>query len=330
MQAPLRWCKDPQMPSPQDQEAAGIAEDLAAGTVVVGLDGRDGGRDALALAHRLADALGARLLLAHAYPYESDLPRGSHAAFELALREPAEEMLRAAAAGEGVEADVLAVPDVHPARALHRIADGEDAVLLVVGSSHRGPIGRALIGDVARGTLHGAACPVAVAPRGTAGRSIDLRRVGVGFDGSAEAEHALEVAVHLARRTAGALELVGVVVEPEIYTPVYAVGIDWTSIIEERRDLLQATLDEAVGRAGVPASARAVVGRPVPVLEDSTEQLDLLVVGSRSFGPVRRVLLGTTSDQLVNRASCPVVVVPRGAGAEQGGEPAAGAAAARG
>jgi nucleotide-binding universal stress UspA family protein len=306
-----------------------LTPDPAAGTIVAGLDGRDGGRDALALAHRLADALGARLLLAHAYPYESDLPRGSNAAFELALREQAEEMLRTAAAAEGVEAEVLAVPDVHPARALHRIADGEDAALLVVGSSHRGPLGRALIGDVARGTLHGAVCPVAVAPRGTAGRPIDLRRVGVGFDGSPEAEHALQVGADLARRTDGALELVGVVVEPEIYTPVYAVGIDWTSIIEERRELLQATLDEAVARAGVPASARAVVGRPVPVLEDSTEQLDVLVVGSRSFGPVRRVLLGTTSDQLVNRASCPVVVVPRGAEGERGGEVSGCAAAAR-
>jgi nucleotide-binding universal stress UspA family protein len=317
------------MPLPQDSEAAGIADDPAAAAVVVGLDGRDGGRDALALADRLAGALGARLLLAHAYPYESDLPHGGNAAFELSLREQAEQMLRAAAAEAGVDADVLAVPDVHPARALHRIADGEDAALLVIGSSHRGPVGRALVGDVARGTLHGAACPVAVAPRGTASRPRGLRRIGVGFDGSDEAEQALGVAADLASRTGGALELVGVVIEPEIYTPVYAVGIDWTGIVDEQRDLLQATLEEAAARAGVPASARAVVGRPVPVLEDSAERLDVLVVGSRSFGPVRRVLLGTTSDQLVNRAHCPVVVVPRGAGAERGAEPAAGTATTR-
>jgi nucleotide-binding universal stress UspA family protein len=42
--------------------------------------------------------------------------------------------------------------------------------------------------------------------------------------------------------------------------------------------------------------------------------VDLLVCGSRGYGPVRRVLLGTVSAALVRQASLPVLVVPRGGG----------------
>jgi nucleotide-binding universal stress UspA family protein len=40
--------------------------------------------------------------------------------------------------------------------------------------------------------------------------------------------------------------------------------------------------------------------------------VDLLVCGSRGYGPVRRVLLGTVSSALLRQASVPVLVVPRG------------------
>jgi nucleotide-binding universal stress UspA family protein len=55
-----------------------------------------------------------------------------------------------------------------------------------------------------------------------------------------------------------------------------------------------------------------VPGDPVQVLEAEGEgDLDLLVLGSRRFGPVRRVLPGSVSSELVRLAPCPVIVVPR-------------------
>jgi len=44
-----------------------------------------------------------------------------------------------------------------------------------------------------------------------------------------------------------------------------------------------------------------------------SERVDLLVVGSRGHGPLRRVLLGSVSAHLVAHSSCPIVVVPRAA-----------------
>jgi nucleotide-binding universal stress UspA family protein len=42
-------------------------------------------------------------------------------------------------------------------------------------------------------------------------------------------------------------------------------------------------------------------------------ELGLLVTGSRAYGPVRTVLLGSVANDVIRGAECPVVVVPRGA-----------------
>jgi hypothetical protein len=44
-----------------------------------------------------------------------------------------------------------------------------------------------------------------------------------------------------------------------------------------------------------------------------TEALDVMVVGSRGYGPLKAVLLGGVSGQVIRSAACPVIVVPRGA-----------------
>jgi nucleotide-binding universal stress UspA family protein len=67
-------------------------------------------------------------------------------------------------------------------------------------------------------------------------------------------------------------------------------------------------------------------GTPAGELANARVELDLLVVGSRGYGPARRVLLGGVSHAVVTQAPCPVIVVPRGAGRATG-EPASGSAA---
>ena len=55
-------------------------------------------------------------------------------------------------------------------------------------------------------------------------------------------------------------------------------------------------------------------GDPAEVLAARSHELDLLVVGSRGYGPVRQVLIGGVSGELMRRAACPVLIVPRSAG----------------
>ena len=74
-------------------------------------------------------------------------------------------------------------------------------------------------------------------------------------------------------------------------------------------------LDEAA--AALPADVQAetvfVAGSPGPDLAAQTAQVDLLVVGSRGYGPGAAVLLGGVTHQLIHTAHCPVIVLPRGA-----------------
>jgi nucleotide-binding universal stress UspA family protein len=71
-------------------------------------------------------------------------------------------------------------------------------------------------------------------------------------------------------------------------------------------------LAETALAAGVPTEPVVVVGAPEQVLAEESETTDLVVVGSRGYGPHRAVLLGSVSGRLVRESACPVLVVPRG------------------
>ncbi|HEX2104782.1 MAG TPA: universal stress protein [Solirubrobacteraceae bacterium] len=84
---------------------------------------------------------------------------------------------------------------------------------------------------------------------------------------------------------------------------------------------------EPTSSSSVP---RTAAGSGAQWLVELSERVDLLVVGSRRWGPVRRTLLGSTSARLIRKAGSPVVVVPRGIATGEPGEhdPAASAAGA--
>jgi nucleotide-binding universal stress UspA family protein len=60
------------------------------------------------------------------------------------------------------------------------------------------------------------------------------------------------------------------------------------------------------------ADGAFLIGDPATELARETEISDLLVVGSRSYGPVGAVLLGEVSGRLVKAAMCPVLILPNG------------------
>jgi nucleotide-binding universal stress UspA family protein len=70
-----------------------------------------------------------------------------------------------------------------------------------------------------------------------------------------------------------------------------------------------------LARGLVPPAIRGdvelVPGRPEQALAESSREVDLLVCGSRGYGPVRTVLLGGVSTSLAHRSAAPLIVVPR-------------------
>ncbi len=285
--------------------------------IVLGFDGSDQAGDALALTRLLAGPTGAHVLVACAYPYQ---PLGPAAApigeFASAVREEADRALAAARAGLGDGAGTVEtrpVPDSSPARALQHLAEDEDADLVVVGSTHRGRVGRVLIGAVPDRLLHGAPCAVAVSPLGFRDRApAALRTIGVGIDDSAEAALALDAAAALAGATGARLRIAAAIGPPAGSSAVHA-GYDHVVVMRALRAQAEERVAEAArGLAGTEADTVVLEGDAAATLLDLAEDLDLLVVGSRAYGPLARTLLGSVSQALVHDAPCPVLVVPRG------------------
>ena len=185
---------------------------------------------------------------------------------------------------------------------LRRIVDQLGGDLLVVGSSRRALRGRVLMGDDMQSALNGLPCALAIAPACYAwsdpGR---IGTIGVGYDGSPESEAALSLARALAIGCEARL---------------------WAcQVVTPSAELLVGTLSEseALGRARQQLGAlgdvrpHAAVGEPGKQLAVFGDNVDLLVVGSRGYGPVGRLVHGSTSLKLANTAHCPLLVLPRSA-----------------
>jgi nucleotide-binding universal stress UspA family protein len=283
--------------------------------IVVGVDGTGSGQDAVALAVRLAQATGDPLLVACVYPER----RRSSPEAVAAVRGPAGKALEAARAlAEEATAEYRTVPSGSPARGLAELAEEEDAAMVVVGSHRGGAFGRVASGGTAERLLHGSGCPVAVAPRGYRQRVTDkLRRVGVAFVDTPDGHEAVHHAVDLGTRSGLPITLYSVVgVHHDWFVPEAVRPEEETLPVEVREDYQEA-LDRALAGLpeGVQATGELLYGEVVDELSMVGERgVDLLVCGSRGYGPVRRVLLGTVSAALVRQASVPVLVVPRGGG----------------
>jgi nucleotide-binding universal stress UspA family protein len=216
------------------------------------------------------------------------------------------------AARDGGELQVVHVEKGSPAEAFQALAERGDADLVVLGSTHRAHLGSVAPGSVAEHLLHGARCRLLIAPKGYSRKDHSedrLRVVAVGFNGMAESRAALDEAAQLATKFGGSMKVVGVM------TPIPAMGAG--AAAQAGGDAgpdFQTQLRDAV--AELPAELRALPvldqGDPVrKLLEEAAVGVDLLVLGSRGFGPVMRLLIGSVSSRVIRECPCPVMVVPR-------------------
>ncbi len=274
------------------------------GSVIVGVDGSDRSADALTLAGLLAPALGAPILTAFVHGYGRLTSIFSDDEAERVIREVAESTL---------DQEMRLVAHDSASAGLHMLAEREGASLVVVGSSHRSRIGRILPGGTAERLLSGAPAPVAIAPRGYATSDVRLRRVGCAYDATPESRHALAWAAMVARATSAHLHLITVHEQRLPATLAVGGGLATSSLNDVlRRERLEG-LSEAVSQLGddLDVTAELLDGRAVTDLARTSGEVDLLIVGSRGYGPLRAVLLGSVSHELVRSAQTPVVVVPR-------------------
>jgi nucleotide-binding universal stress UspA family protein len=142
-----------------------------------------------------------------------------------------------------------------------------------------------------------------------------FRHVGIAYDGSSEAQLALEAGYAIAAGSGAAVTLFYAIPES---APVETVGRPAHAEASARRLRLRAqdVLDAAAEAAPTGVNPRTVLlyGLPSLVIPGACGGIvDLLVTGSRGYGPVQRALIGSVSEALMNGAAHPVLVLPRSA-----------------
>jgi nucleotide-binding universal stress UspA family protein len=298
------------------------------GRVLVGIDGSEGSR--LALAWAIAEAARRRSTVDVLHVWHAPLvvsPVGVpgkpwdlteyHARAKRLLDEQTESAVETLGEGEMRSAGPpITAREREGAPATTLLDAAEGAELLVVGSRGMGGFAGLLLGSVSQQCLHHAPCPVAVVPSTwTPHDGNDL--IVAGVDGSEPAMAALAWAAREAQLRGDRLAVVQTW-SPPVPAGPYALQLDE----RDEAELARATIDIAHhSRAQVvdPVLDRARVevrvlrGAAAPALIDAADGADLLVVGSRGHGGFTSLLLGSVSQACAQHAPCPVVVV-RGSG----------------
>jgi nucleotide-binding universal stress UspA family protein len=279
--------------------------------IAAGADGSDEGKDAVAVAAALASLMGAGLSLVNVFPPTLFPTAGTDD--RATLRRQADESLRRDRDELAPDANIYSVADFSVSRALMHFAQEMHVEMVVIGSSRDASLGRARIGRRGRQLLHDMPFALTLAPRGSRTRPFELSRVGLGDDGGPEAKVARNVAIELSRAARGTLAIRRVI---DDRYPIFA-GLAPTAVaayeagLEYERSQAQSELQQHAAQVDLPTEIGTVLGDPGRELRSLSEDVDLIVVGSRRWGMLARVVTGGVGETLVADAGCAVVIVPR-------------------
>jgi nucleotide-binding universal stress UspA family protein len=286
--------------------------------VVIGYDGSEASEDAVAFGLTWCRSTGDAPIVATVFPEEHPLGAGRvDVEWASYVREQAEIIQDKARAAVGDAALYRNVASTSAAHGLADLAEDIEAAMLIVGTTQETGLTRALLGSSTERLLHGATAPVMVVPPGWRESAPErISSIGVAYVDTRDGREALRVAVRVALRIPAQVTLYSVIGQSsERYS--YLVGrTDEQAFLDKARDSFGKALEFAA--AGVPPELEPRTVLLEGAIVDSLaglgpDDVDMLVCGSRGYGPVRRVLLGGVSSRLIRRARLPVAVVPRAA-----------------
>ena len=274
------------------------------------------GRDVLTFAKVWSQASGRPLHVVTVYPSQYFIGMGrTDAEWVSYNRAEAENLL--AEAHEFLRDDVAVefqpVAAESASRGLHdaMVAAGPGATVIVGSRKTRG-VRRTALGSTAGRLLQGAPGPVTLVPWDyETGPADQIRQVAVAFVDTPDGRTALTEAQAMATELSAQLTVITVLPDTRV-SP--AMG-EPRRFADEQREAFRAALDNSLRGSdpSLSAQTKLLEGPVVDTLADlRSEDYDVLVCGSRGYGPARSVLLGGVSSRLLRQARLPVVVVPRG------------------
>jgi nucleotide-binding universal stress UspA family protein len=289
-------------------------------TILVGVDASEHSEDAIAFASTLGRASTARIVVACAFRPDDPVRPAGDPAFRLTARQKAQQTAwRLSHRLDGIEPGrvrTCAVAVSSRDDGLHQLASSEEAAIVIVGSSHASGLAQLVPSGIGAQLLHDATYAVAVVPDGyrtLADRPI--RRIGVGYDGSAESRASLVAAIAAVHAFGAELEVIKVVSPRVFATPTMMGGPGYVNVDEsfgrEAREQLDTVL--ASLSSDLPAQGAILDGRPAYQLTRRSKHLDLLLLGSRGYNRLHALLADGVSGRVLRDAHCPMIAVPRGA-----------------
>jgi nucleotide-binding universal stress UspA family protein len=188
---------------------------------------------------------------------------------------------------------------------LHRLAELTGADLLVLGSSRKGRSGRVYLRDESSQALNGLPCALAVAPLDYARSRALIGELGVAYSGSLESAGAIATGRTLAARIGASISVFEALSLP-IHDHVPNGWSTFTSAVGELEEQAVARIAERFGLAG-----SASCGEAIDELAVFSGSVDLLVAGSRNYGPPGRLVQGSTTQRLLRFARAPLLILAR-------------------
>lgn len=274
--------------------------------IVVGIDGSRVGLEAAAWAAREAVLRGVPLMVAHAMPaWASQEDGGRLADVATWMREGESTVLRAAVErAQRVEPKVSVQSALLPGDArLALIKAAEGADLLVIGNHGLGGVRGLLFGSVAYGVAGHASCDVVVVrnpPDWPGGEVV------VGVDGSSTGDRVLDFAFTEARLRGVALRAVHAW---SLFPITGAFTVKPDRLDAESHVLVDALAGHRERFPHVEVVEEVVQGHPAEALRQAAEGTGLLVVGSRGYGTIKGMVLGSVSQAMLHHAPGPLAVV---------------------
>ena len=212
-----------------------------------------------------------------------------------------------------MKADAI-VDDGAPAAGILARAASMSADLLVMGTHGLGGFERFVLGSVTEKILRKARCPVlTVPPPAETTAALPYKRLLCPVDFSASSLAALEFAFSLAKEADAHLTILHVFDWPpdeELFVEAFDASRFRDLVQEGVRGRLDALVTDDV-RLWCSPETKVDYGKPYRRILESAEResADLIVIGVRGRNPVDLALFGSTANQVVRRASCPVLTL---------------------
>ncbi len=203
----------------------------------------------------------------------------------LAVKKEAEE--------QGLACETVIRRGDNPANLIVQEAREKTADMVVIGRRGRKGLAKVLMGSATAKVVAHAPCNVLVVPRAA---RIECRNIVVATDGSEHAEAAVSEAVEIAKRCGGHLIAVSAILTEEQ---------------SEEAKVFVGDAAETAKKAGVTVETMTPVGKPHDVITETAggRGVDLIVIGAHGESGLKKLLMGSTTEKVIGRAGCAVLVV---------------------